>query len=63
MLGIDSQTFLKRRKILEAIGLLSTYANNESYIYLICPPLSPKSFISDGVLGVMLCSKVGENVF
>ncbi len=63
MLGIDCQTFLKRRKILEAIGLLSSYSNGDSYIYLICPPLSPKSFISDGVLGVMLCSKVGENVF
>lgn len=63
MLGIDGSIFLKRRKILEAIGLLSTYMNGDSYIYLICPPLSPKSFISDGVLGVMLCSKVGENVF
>lgn len=63
MLGIDSATFIKRRKILEAIGLLSTYVNEDSYIYLICPPMSPKSFISDGVLGVMLCSKVGENVF
>lgn len=63
MLGLDGTTFLKRRKILEGIGLLSTYQKDDSYIYLICPPLSPKSFISDGVLGVMLCSKVGEEIF
>lgn len=63
MLNIDEKSFLSSRKILEGIGLLSTYKNDNEYIYLICSPLSPKAFISDGVLGVMLYSKVGEVVF
>lgn len=63
MLNIDEKKFLSVRKILEGIGLLSTYKNENDYIYLICSPLTPKAFISDGVLGVMLYSKVGEVVF
>ncbi len=63
MLGYDTKKFLKLRQILEAIGLITTYYNDDSYVYLLSSPLSPKRFLSDGVLGVMLCSKVGMEVF
>lgn len=63
MLGLDEKKFLSLRHILEGIGLITTYKDDSSYVYLLASPLSPKKFLSDGVLGVMLCSKVGMDVF
>ncbi len=63
MLGYDEKKFVYYRHVLEAIGLLTTYYDDNSYVYLLSAPLSPKKFLSDGVLGVMLCSKVGYDVF
>ena len=63
LLGISVNKFMKNRQILEAVGLLSTYKKDDSYIYLLCPPFTAKQFLSDGVLGLYLYSKVGEVIF
>ena len=61
--GYSMAKFMKNRQILEAVGLLSTYKNEDNYIYLLCPPFTAKQFLSDGVLGLYLYSKVGENIY
>lgn len=61
--GYSIAKFMKNRQILEGVGLLSTYKNEDNYIYLLCPPFTAKQFLSDGVLGLYLYSKVGENIY
>ncbi len=61
--SLTEKSFLKARYQLEAIGLLTTYSNEERMIYVICPPLSAKNFIKDATLGLYLYSKVGKDLF
>lgn len=62
--GLDLKDFMKSRYALEAIGLLETYQdNNNEFIYIVKPPLTPKEFLYDGCYGVYLYSKVGEKMF
>ena len=63
ILGLDSKTFADARIKLEAIGLLSTYKHENEYIFLLKSPLTAKGFLSDGVLGMYLYSKIGDAEF
>lgn len=47
-------------KKLEGIGLLKRYIELDKYIFILLPPKSAKSFLTDGVLGVYLYGTVGE---
>lgn len=57
------QSFMKARIKLEGIGLLITYQNDNSYIYVLCPPLTAKNFIKDATLGLYLYSKIRPETF
>jgi replication initiation and membrane attachment protein len=48
------------RRNLEAIGLLNAYFHDDCFAYEIKLPMSPSSFINDGVLGTYLQSCVTE---
>lgn len=61
--SLKPQEFIKARHKLEGIGLLVTYLDNNNYIYLLCPPLSPKTFIKDVTLGLYLYSKLRKETF
>lgn len=63
LFSFTEKTFLKARYKLEAIGLLISYCNEDKYMYVLCPPLSPKNFIKDATLGLYLYSKVGKELF
>ena len=63
ILGLNSKTFAEARLKLEAIGLLSTYKNENEYIFLLKSPLTAKGFLSDGVLGMYLYSLLGDSEF
>ncbi len=60
---LTEKDFLKARYQLEGIGLLQTYCKDDEFIYVICPPLSPKNFIKDATLGLYLYSKVGKELY
>lgn len=56
--------FLKARYKLEGIGLLISYLDdNHNYLYIICPPLTPRNFLKDATIGLYLYAKLDENVF
>lgn len=63
LMNYNEKRFLKSRYQLEGIGLLNTYANEENIIYVLNPPLSPKSFIKDATLGLYLYALVGKPLF
>ena len=65
ILGLDSKAFAEARLKLEAIGLLSTYKNENKneYMFLLKSPLTAKGFLSDGVLGMYLYSLLGDSEF
>ncbi|MDE6584795.1 MAG: hypothetical protein K2K15_05275 [Anaeroplasmataceae bacterium] len=62
LFGLTEKDFLKARYQLEGIGLLTTYTAEEEFIYVVCPPLSPKNFIKDATLGLYLFSKIGKDL-
>lgn len=67
-LNIDEAQFIRARQQLEGIGLLKTYqmttsAGEESYIYELYPPYTPKDFFNDDVLSFLLLDCVGEERF
>ncbi len=57
------QNFLKARVKLEGIGLLITYEYENTYLYVLCPPLTAKNFIKDATLGLYLYSKIRKETF
>ena len=61
--SLKPQEFLKARHKLEGIGLLVTYLDDNNYIYVLCPPLTPKTFIKDVTLGLYLYSKLRKETF
>ena len=62
--SFTSQSFLKARIKLEGIGLLVTYEMpDKNYTYVVCPPLSAKSFIKDATLGLYLYAKITRDTF
>lgn len=61
--SLSSKEFLNARYKLEGIGLLNTYEYDDSFIYVICPPLTPKNFLKDATLGLYLYSKVRQDTF
>lgn len=62
--SMKKNQFLSARYKLEAIGLLMTYETKDNgFIYVLCPPLTPKSFLRDNTLGLYLYSKITKETF
>lgn len=61
--SLNKNSFLKARHMLEGIGLLTVYYNDESYLYVLSSPLTAKNFIKDATLGLYLYSKVRKETF
>ena len=61
--SLKPNEFLKARVKLEGIGLLNTYYKDNTYIYVVCPPLTAKNFIKDATLGLYLYSKIRKETF
>ena len=62
--SMKKNQFLSARYKLEAIGLLMTYETKDNgFIYVLCPPLTPKSFLRDNTLGLYLYSKITKDTF
>lgn len=51
------------RRNLEAVGLLNAYYQSDCFVYEMKAPMSPSSFINDGILGVYLQDCVTEARF
>lgn len=60
---LKANEFYKARIRLEGLGLLATYKKENEYLLLLKNPLTAKQFLSDGILGMYLCSEIGENLF
>lgn len=62
--NLSAKKFMQIRRVLEAIGLIESYVDIEkNYVYVLKPPVSAKTFLSDGTLGLYLYGKVGEKIF
>lgn len=60
MINMDEKRFLNARIRLEGAALLNTYYANEEFVYILCQPQSPHSFVKNGVLGLCLENIVGD---
>lgn len=63
ILMFTEKRFIESKGRLEAIALLNFYESEEEYLIMLKNPLTPKQFLSDGVLGMYLYSLVGEESF
>jgi replication initiation and membrane attachment protein len=63
LLDLNPESFIETRKILEAIGLLVVYQNEEMFLYELKAPVSAEEFIKDGMLGAYLYKKIGKVEF
>ena len=62
--SLKPSEFISARLKLEGIGLLISYlAEDGSYLYYLCPPLTAKSFIKDATLGLFLYSQIRNETF
>lgn len=60
------ETIKKARESLEGIGLLKTYykeGENDSYVYELYSPLSPKEFFSSPIFNVTLYNNIGKKEY
>ena len=63
LLSLNADTFLEARRLLEAIGLLVVYQNDDLFLYEIKAPVSAQEFIKHGSLGAYLYNKIGKTEF
>ena len=64
MYSLKPNDFVKARYKIEAIGLLISYLKDDgSYVYVVCPPLTARSFLKDSTIGLFLYSKIKEETF
>lgn len=63
LLDLTPEKFIESRKVLEAIGLMSVYRNDELYMYEMHAPVTAEEFIKDGALGAYLFKKIGKIEF
>ena len=63
LLCLTPEAFIEARKILEAIGLLVVYQNDELYLYELKAPVTAEEFIKHGSLGSYLYNKIGKTEF
>lgn len=63
LLTLKPEEFLETRKVLEAIGLLAVYQNEEKFLYELKAPVTAEEFIKDGALGSYLYKKIGKTEF
>ncbi len=60
---LNNEQFYQARIKLEAMGLLTTLYNDNSYIYILKPPFTAKQFLVDGLLGTFLYAEVGATTY
>ena len=58
--GLSLQDFIFERKMLESIGLISTFKNEDKVILIINAIYSPKNFFNDDVLKGLFINQVGK---
>lgn len=59
--SLKTNDFIKARLKLEGIGLLITYLDeNNDYLYIVCPPMTPRNFLKDATLGLYLYAKIED---
>ncbi len=63
LLGIKLEEFINSRRILEGMGLISTYEKDNNYIYLLRAPLQARRFLNSNLHGLVLYSTVGQEVY
>ncbi len=63
LLSLTPEEFLKARRVLEAIGLMVVYQNDDLYLYEIKAPVTAEEFIKHGSLGAYLFNKIGKAEF
>lgn len=63
LLSVDPNEFVKARKVLEAIGLVSVYQSDDLFLYELKAPVTAEEFIKDGALGAYLFKKIGKTEF
>lgn len=66
LLKSDLETIKEARKSLESVGLIKTYFkqdNNNSYVYELYSPLSPKEFFNHPIFSVVLYNNLGKNEY
>lgn len=63
LLGLTDEKFNDNRLKLEAIGLLETFTNSESFVLLLKHPLTPRQFLVDSEFSIYLNSRVGDKMF
>ncbi len=61
VLGFSYNKYLTCRSKLEALDLLLTYQNDSNYLLMLHKPASAKQFLKDGILGMYLNNKIGED--
>lgn len=60
---LKNEAFYNARIKLEAVGLLTTLYDDNSYIYILKSPYTAKQFLVDGILGTFLHSEIGQANF
>lgn len=63
LLSLNPEQFIETRKILEAIGLLVVYQNEDLFLYELKAPVTAEEFIKHGSLGSYLYNKIGKTEF
>lgn len=63
LLSLTPEQFLEARKVLEAIGLMVVYKNEDLYLYEMKAPVTAEEFIKHGSLGAYLFNKIGKAEF
>ncbi len=63
LLSLNQESFTETRRVLEAIGLLVVYQNEDLYLYELKAPVSAEEFIKHGSLGAYLYNKIGKTEF
>jgi replication initiation and membrane attachment protein len=63
LLNMSIEAIEEARYKLEAIGLLVTFFTSDSFTYETKLPLSPRSFVNDGILGDYLISNITKTRF
>ncbi len=63
LLNVKIDSLKEAKEKLEAINLLSTFKDQNKYVYQLKSPLTPRGFLKDTVLGQFLLSEIGPTMY
>lgn len=63
LLNVKIDSLKEAKERLEAINLLSSFKDQNKYVYQLKSPLSPRGFLKDTVLGQFLLSEIGPSMY